>query len=340
MLEFCNDGVPLWEKKFCTLVGRISWRKIVDAKKFMYYNDNVLTWDDSAGEEAFQNAKRRYWAEISGFSCDISAPNPNSFIDEINWNPYIDPELIRDLEQEYFSPNNGEKDGKVELENKIARNLSSARIEGCNMIPYKVDNPWESDNVIQGSSKDLLGWGQLVSEVDASRNLSGNGNNLWENSITQGNDSGRHNSWGEYESRDWNTGKKSWGHSCQGIDSKKDNGWGGFKQNSWGRNQWDKKKLSNRDNSWECSFVQRNSAPNDQGWGDCGRNSWGWKPRENHNIGSRKLDFRRTSGSEEAWHSGSRKREGSHHYIPGYKSSMFQQDDNQTSHYWRSGKPN
>ncbi|XWS65759.1 hypothetical protein CRYUN_Cryun05aG0141000 [Craigia yunnanensis] len=333
--EFCNDGLPLWEKKFCTLVGKISWRKIVDTKKFMCYSDNVLNWDDSAGKEAFQNAKKCYWAEINGFSCDISAPDPNAYIDEINWNPYIDPELIRDLEQEYFAPNDGEEDGKVGRENKMARNFSSAPLEECNTNPYKVDNPWECNNVTQviDGSKNLLGWGQLVTKVDDSMNLNSNRNNPWENSITHRNESGKHNSWGDYESRDWNTGNNSWGHSCQGIGSKKDDGWGDFKWNSWGRNQWDDKKLSNGDNSRERSFVQQNGDPNDRGWADCGRNSWGWKPRENHNIGSRKLDFRRTSSS------GSRKREGSHQYIPGYKSSRFQRDDNQTSHCWRR-KPN
>ncbi|XP_022764923.1 uncharacterized protein LOC111310075 [Durio zibethinus] len=333
--EYCNDGVPLWEKKFCTLVGRISWRKIVDAR-VICYSDNVLDWDDSAGEEAFQNAKKRYWAEINGFSCDISAPDPSSYIDEINWNPYIDPELIRDLEQECFAPNDGE--------NKVARNLSSPPSEGRNTNPSKVDNPWECKSdiqVIEGLN-DLNGWGRSVSKVDNSRNLSSNGNNPWDNSINWGNQSGRHNSWGDYGTRDWNAGNNSWGHSWQVIGSKKDGGWGDFKRNSWGRNQQDSKKLSNGYNSWDRSFAQHSGAPNDQGWGYCGRKrkSRVWKPRENHNIGSRKLDLRRTSSNGGAWHSGSRKREGSHQYIPRYESSRLQRDDNLTSHCWRSGKPN
>ncbi|XP_022742322.1 uncharacterized protein LOC111293707 [Durio zibethinus] len=328
--EFCNDGVPMWEKKFCTLVGRISWRKVVDAKKSICYNNDVLNWDDSAGKEAFQNAKKRYLAEINGFSCNISAPDPNAYIDEINWNPYIDPELIRDLEQEYFASIDGEKDGKVGHENKLARNLLSAPSEGCNMNTCKVDKPWECNNATQGidGSKDLLGWGGLVTKVDESMNLNSNRNNPWENSITYGNESEKHNSWGDYESRDWNTGNDSCGHGCQGIGNRKDDGWRDFKRNSWGRSQCDSKKLSNG----EYGFVQLNGAPNDHGWGDCGRNSWGWKLRENHNFGSRKLDFRRTSSRWGAWPSGSRKREGSHQYIPGYKRSRFQQDDNQTSY--------
>ncbi|XP_021295812.1 uncharacterized protein LOC110425270 isoform X1 [Herrania umbratica] len=338
--EFWNDGVPLWEKKFCTLVGLVSWRKIVDAKKFMCYNDNVLNWDDSAGEEAFQNAKKRYWAEINGLSCDIPTPDPDAFIDRINWNPHIDPELITDLEQEYFAPK--DKDGKVVLENKTVTNLSSAPSKGCNTNPCKVENPWECNNDIQGNSglKDLEGWGQPVCKVDGSRNLNSNGNNPWENSNTLGNESGKYNSWGDCGSRDWNTGNNSWGHSCQGVGSRKDDGWEEFKRKSWGRNQREYKKLPNGDNSWDRSFLEQNEAPNNQGWGDCGRNSWGWKQWENKNIRSRKLDFRKTSSSGRAWHGGSRKREGSHQYILGYNSHRFQRDENQTSHCWRSGKPN
>lgn len=327
--EFSNDGVPLWEKKFCTLVGKVSWRKIVDAKNFTSHNNNVLNWDDSAGEEAFRNAKSQYWAKINGFSCDISAPDPNAYIEEINWNPYIDPELIRELEREYFAPpTEVEEDSVVEHENKITRNLSSAPTEECNTIPSKVDdNPWESNNVTQGSSKDFISWGHLVLKVDDARN----GNNPWESSITQGNESGKHNSWGDYGSRDWNTGNNSWGHSYKGIDSKMDDGWGDFKRTSWGRNRQDAKELPNRNNSWERSYVQHNAG--------CDGNSWGRKAGGNHDVGSRKLDYK-SSSSGGAWHSGSRKREGFHQYTPDYKSSRFQQDDNQGNHYWRNTKSN
>ncbi|XVF40832.1 hypothetical protein PTKIN_Ptkin01aG0148000 [Pterospermum kingtungense] len=300
------------------------------------YNDNVQNWDDTAGKEAFQNAKNGYWAEINGFSGEISAPDPNAYIDEINWNPYIDPELIKDLEKEYFAPHDGEKDSKVGHENKTARSLSSTPSEGCNTNPCKVDNPWECNNVTHGIDglKDLLGWGQLVIKVDDSMNLNSNKNDPWEDNITRGNESVKRNPWGFNESRDWNTGNNSWVHSCQGTGFKKDDGWGHFKRNSQGRNEWDTKKLCNGNNSRQHSFIQQNGAPNNRGWGDCGRNSWGWKSRENHHIESRKSDFRRNSSSGGAWHIGSRKREGTHQYIPGYKSSRFRQDDNQTSRCW------
>ncbi|KAE8695489.1 putative Cysteine-rich receptor-like protein kinase 10 [Hibiscus syriacus] len=294
--EFSNDGVPLWEKKFCTIVGKVSWRKIVDTKKLTSPNDNVLNWDDSAGEEAFHNAKSR---------------------------------------KRIFSPPDVEEDIMVGEENKIAGNLLSAPTEGCNKSPSKFDNPWENNNVTQDSSKDCVGWGHFVLKVDDLRNLNSDGNNPWESSITQENESGNRNSWGYNGSRDWNTGNNSWGHSYQGL--KKDDGWGDYKRTYWGRNQRDTNKMPNRDNSWKHSYAQCNVTPNDNRWGDCGRNCW--KVGGNHDVRSRKLDFR-SSSSGGPWHSGSRKREGSHQYIPGYKSSRFQPDDNQANYCWRSGQSN
>uniref|UniRef100_A0A9I9CX69 Uncharacterized protein n=1 Tax=Cucumis melo TaxID=3656 RepID=A0A9I9CX69_CUCME len=99
-----HAGVPSWEKKFCSSVGLISWRKLLDTKKCMYLYDNVVKWNDSAGEEAFHNAKSRFWAEINGLPCDISLPDPDIYIDEIDWNCNVDPDLLLDLEREQIAP--------------------------------------------------------------------------------------------------------------------------------------------------------------------------------------------------------------------------------------------
>ncbi|XP_057487301.1 uncharacterized protein LOC130773364 [Actinidia eriantha] len=95
-----QSSVPSWEKKFCTVIGSIPWRKVLENKKFIHLYDNVLKWNDSAGEEAFQNAKNRFWAEINGLPCDISLPDPDIYIDQIDWNSKVDPELVWDLECE------------------------------------------------------------------------------------------------------------------------------------------------------------------------------------------------------------------------------------------------
>ncbi|CAK9322706.1 unnamed protein product [Citrullus colocynthis] len=103
-LDNWHSDVPSWEKKFCSSVGLISWRKLLDTKKCMYLYDNVVKWNDSAGEEAFHNAKRRFWAKINGLPCNISLPDPDIYIDEIDWNCNVDPDLLLDLDREQIAP--------------------------------------------------------------------------------------------------------------------------------------------------------------------------------------------------------------------------------------------
>ncbi|KAJ7972169.1 bifunctional endo-1,4-beta-xylanase XylA-like [Quillaja saponaria] len=106
--------VPLWEKKFCREVGSISWRKILEAKKFMFLYDNVVQWDDSAAKEAFDNAKRRFWEEINGIHCKIPLPDPELYLDDIDWDSNVDSELLLDLDNEQpMSPTEGDKDENV-----------------------------------------------------------------------------------------------------------------------------------------------------------------------------------------------------------------------------------
>ncbi|KAL0316776.1 UNVERIFIED_CONTAM: hypothetical protein Sradi_5555800 [Sesamum radiatum] len=97
--------VPSWEKDFCKAVGSMDWETLVQMKKFTHLYSNVMEWNDSAGEEAFRNAKERYWAEINGHSCDISLPDPDLYIDKINWDSENDPEPLQDLESELAIPN-------------------------------------------------------------------------------------------------------------------------------------------------------------------------------------------------------------------------------------------
>ncbi|KAK4281919.1 hypothetical protein QN277_013363 [Acacia crassicarpa] len=92
--------VPAWEKEFCAVIGSVPWPKVVETKKYIYLHDNVLKWDDSAGKEAFDNAKKKFWAEINGLPCDVSLPDPDLHIEHIDWNVAVDPELILDLERE------------------------------------------------------------------------------------------------------------------------------------------------------------------------------------------------------------------------------------------------
>ncbi|WOL00555.1 hypothetical protein Cni_G09268 [Canna indica] len=92
-----QQTIPLWEKKFCTDVCLIPWRKLCETKKVMSMYENVVRWDDSAGEEAFRDAKARFWAEINGLPCHIPLPDPEMYIDEVNQETYINPQLLEDL---------------------------------------------------------------------------------------------------------------------------------------------------------------------------------------------------------------------------------------------------
>lgn len=105
--------VPSWEKKFCTSVGSVPWRKLLETKRSMYLYDNVVKWNDSAVEEAFYNAKNRFWADINNLPCDIALPDPDIYIDEIDWNSKIDPELLQDLEREPKASDKKDKEDHV-----------------------------------------------------------------------------------------------------------------------------------------------------------------------------------------------------------------------------------
>ncbi|CAA0812787.1 Unknown protein [Striga hermonthica] len=82
--------VPKWEKDFCKVVGSLDWDTLLHMKKFMHLYENVLNWDDSAGEEALSNAKKRYWAWINGLPCNLLPPDPDLYIDKIDWDSEVD----------------------------------------------------------------------------------------------------------------------------------------------------------------------------------------------------------------------------------------------------------
>ncbi|KAE9612478.1 hypothetical protein Lal_00033341 [Lupinus albus] len=78
---------------FCSKVGAVPWRKLVEAKKYLSLHEKVMNWDDSACTEAFDNAKIRFSASIKGIPCAISLPDPDIYIDDIHWNSIVDDEL-------------------------------------------------------------------------------------------------------------------------------------------------------------------------------------------------------------------------------------------------------
>ncbi|GAV69403.1 PPR domain-containing protein/PPR_1 domain-containing protein/PPR_2 domain-containing protein/PPR_3 domain-containing protein, partial [Cephalotus follicularis] len=347
---FSEDGVPSWEKKFCALIGSTPWRKVVDAKNYMYCYGNVVNWDDSAGEEAFQNAKKRFWAKINGRLFDISLPDPDLYIDEINWNPDIDDKLIKDIEQAYFAPDEGDNEVKAWCNYKKTRNLVPVPSDLYNKNPGNDDNPWEYNSNTEGTEPWKItsqGWNQWDNSANDSINLN-KSDNPWEHSITLGNeavkkstlgDCGNHSGgWNQGGSntdrlRNWDNGDDHWQHNYQGARFGKKKGLDGFGDNACSWNQQNFRKFDNGDSSRGHSFVRDRGYPKDGGWRDSGGNTWGWKQWENYNNdGSRSLELGKNNGGWGTWNKGMQKREGSRQYVTGDKNSRFRGDDYQINH--------
>jgi hypothetical protein len=185
------SSVPLWEKKFCELIGSIPWRKLIECKRYMYLYDNVVNWDDSAVKEAFDNAKDRFWAEINGFPCDIPLPDPNIYIDNVDWNATVDHELFLELEREeevcrnredkgegavilnislllnqsFSGPGWGDEEGKEEYEWKNSQNVSQDKFPTLShiVISNNAANGWESN---QYENNETNSWERYRSSID------------------------------------------------------------------------------------------------------------------------------------------------------------------------------
>ncbi|XP_060967494.1 uncharacterized protein LOC115711123 [Cannabis sativa] len=71
-----------------------------------------MEWNDSACEEAFKQAKKKFWAKINGFESEIVLPGPDIYIDEVDWDAEIDPELYLDLERQPEQSDDEERDFK------------------------------------------------------------------------------------------------------------------------------------------------------------------------------------------------------------------------------------
>ncbi|KAK7243642.1 hypothetical protein RIF29_38448 [Crotalaria pallida] len=331
--EFWQDGIPLWEKRYCKLIG-VPWQKIVDSKKLTFCHSNVFSWNDSAAEEAFQNAKKRYWAEINNLpsECDTSPPHPDTYIHQIDWNPYIDPELIKEVDSAYFAVPDEEQ------ENNLKNKRRKISVDGENPLEH-TDTPCSGglENKIQGGNPGNYHVGDSAT-VD-------NTDNPWENSIAHGNEGLTDNAWKDGHTklwgsnvvcdhknkcRDWDTGCSPWGDDWLRIPPQKDKGWGTFRDGSWCQQQ-PSNNWGNIDIPSECNYSQHNK---NTGWQSSGANVSGWKQQKNAGVSS-ELQFRRNYGGRTASNQSFQRREGPNRHDFGYNGSHFRRDDRQTGHYWR-----
>ncbi|KAF1002311.1 hypothetical protein AG4045_010823 [Apium graveolens] len=77
--------VPTWEREFTAKIGNIKWEKFVEARKWNWLYPKILEWKDSACEEAFTAAKTRFWDQYHGYESQVPLPDPDMYIDNIDW---------------------------------------------------------------------------------------------------------------------------------------------------------------------------------------------------------------------------------------------------------------
>ena len=309
--------VPSWEKKFCSLVGSFPWHKLLESKRFIYIYDNVLQWNDSAGEEAFHNAKNRFWAQINGLPCDISLPDPDMYIDEVDWNCSIDPELILDLEQESVVPDDSAK-------SEVVSSLGTALL-------------------LQNQSFSCFGWGDAEDDTGKAVDfplrpgLGGHHNqtvdNGWELSCAENKEAVKATDWGDCEGEpvkatgwgdDSNEPLKAtgWGDDSNSNEPVKATGWGDWDQHVEASTGWGE-------------YYGAMEVPV---WKDSWNNSSGWNQCENkyNDLGNGK--DRRGDG---VWGTGngnnSRGGGGGGYNMSRYRSSRFHDNEYQADRGWRSG---
>ncbi|XP_071707413.1 uncharacterized protein [Rutidosis leptorrhynchoides] len=288
-----NPDLP-WEERFCISVG-IQWQKVVNAKKYMNCYDNVVKWNDSAAESAFREAKKRFWDKINDISTDVPEPDPNMYNEQIDWNPKIDLELVKELDLAYFNPDEAEK---LESYNKRNDGFAPGCIIGLN------------DNKNNDSNNKTYGWG--CSNKSENKFENNNISDPWERGATQDDNKDVKDKWGPRESSLWNK-DVAWEN---GVRDSVNNDISWNVNNSWHWNQY-----NNRGSNMQRGDYRGNSF---------GRGQWcGQRDVRNSQDGQRNNG--RGWGSN---NNSCRKREGEQR-TGNYKSARLQYDDYRESYQYR-----
>jgi hypothetical protein len=187
--------VPLWEREFCIYVGGISWHRFCDNKRYVCMYKNIEQWDDSEAFDNFKNAKARFWANYHGQPSDISLPDPDMYIDKVDHNSKIDPELIADLNMvrlpfemdDELLPADGL--GSTDTDNKCQQKQNQSGNWDIYVEKPTEVNKWEQD------SRSNMDWGtKHESWNEWSKNCSGWGSALADSSWGNWNNSNNHHS--------------------------------------------------------------------------------------------------------------------------------------------------
>ena len=60
----------------------------MDKKKFAFFYDNVVKWDDSAGEEAFDSAKKQFLGKMHGYLKALFLSVPEAISLPVPWHEH------------------------------------------------------------------------------------------------------------------------------------------------------------------------------------------------------------------------------------------------------------
>lgn len=311
----------------------------------MFGHDYVINWDASAGEEAFNNAKSQFLAQVNGSHCSISQPDPDTYIEKINWDPYIDPELIKDLDRVFFNPD--------EVNKEESNSDSSLKLPEN---PSNEKNPWESKSMEHNEDlrdKALIcKWGaNSPGEVkqdgaisSAKCGTSDKGKDPWESRTPEQRD----NLWDKALSCNWGASNavdnNPWEQNNCVKAQKNDQAWEqsrhGFcsVKNNWGRGSeiscWDQNKGNS--NSWEmhnnaAKYSRSFSKNSDRRF--CNERRW----REGSGSSGFQRQAELPGNRNGAWNGVCRKRESSHLNVSSGYNDDYRDRDNG---YWNRGRAN
>ncbi|XP_071716577.1 uncharacterized protein [Rutidosis leptorrhynchoides] len=263
-----QPNIPYWEKRFVSVVGSFSWNKFMEAKKFTHLYNDVMNWDDSAGEAAFTAAKDRFRKQFYGLPCDIDLHNPDLYVDEIDWNVQADQSLILDLESEPVVNDGDCQHDPVVIFGDVLPDPYN------NFSPFgwgdsdddKIKNLWGVNDDMKGDQNginwdDYIQNGRIIWDDDCNV---GDGNKLCVSNVNDDNKAG---------DLGWDTYDNYWGFSNVNDNKVGDQGWGSSVNNRCISNEYDNKAVDQgwdeNGNDWCVSNENGNKAV-DQGWDENG----------------------------------------------------------------------
>ncbi|KAK1364332.1 hypothetical protein POM88_039893 [Heracleum sosnowskyi] len=137
--------LPSWEKEFTSKIGDIKWAEFAENKKSIFLYKNVLDWNDTACEEAFTAAKKRFWDHYRGYESEVLLPDPDMHIDKnIDWTS--GPDGNKEDEDPMVSISEAEDD----FSNSGVMDLPSLGIEQIVPTGWDVDDVPDTADLLTG----------------------------------------------------------------------------------------------------------------------------------------------------------------------------------------------